>query len=156
MRVVYSIITILIISTFALTGCKSSKVVSGEEQEMQNERATSLRDEIVGEWRLIAYDGGNDDISGREKEDFENYMEDLTVVFKLNLFADGTYFRNMPGFSDNGKWRLINGETGLELFSNQSEYNTTFDIKEYNNPRLTISVMKNGDQQIFFLERAEN
>ena len=95
-------------------------------------------------------------MSGAEKEDFENYMEDLTVVFKLNLFADGTYFRNMPGYSDDGKWRLINGETGLELFSNKSEYSSAFDIKEYNNPRLTISMMKNGDQQLFLLVRAEN
>lgn len=123
---------------------------------MQKEQVTTLRDEIVGEWRLIAFDGGNDNISGREKEDFEDYMEDLRVVFKLNLFADGTYFRNMPGFSDEGKWRLINGETGLVIFSNQSEYSTTFDIKDYNNPRLTISEMKNGDQRIFFLRRAEN
>ena len=156
MRVVYGFFIILIVSTIIFTGCKSSKVISGEEQEIQNQQATSLRDEIVGEWRLLAFDGGNDEMSGAEKEDFENFMEDLTVVFKLNLFADGTYFRNMPGYSDDGKWRLINGETGLELFSNKSEYSSTFDIKEYNNPRLTISMMKNGDQQLFLLVRAEN
>lgn len=156
MKIKYVASALMIIGVAVFfSGCKSTKEITGEQEETVSRRMT-LQEEIAGEWRLSGIEEEGVFSSDEEKQDYESYMEALTISFKLDLFSDGTYFRNMLDYSDRGRWRLISGDTELELFSNSPEYRMTYTIKDYNNPRLVLIKTEDGDRTELFLKRAGN
>lgn len=149
----YLIVIVLCSFLLVFPSCKTSLESTAVEQEEEVVSVT-LRDELVGEWRLVGLDEEIGDITHEEKEAYSEYMDLLSDVFLLTLFSDGTYQKNLPSGNENGRWRLIDGDSGLSLITADG-VDQQYHIREYSNPLLRLVETKDGDKRVFHLRRVE-
>ena len=151
----FKLLIAIVLCSFVLgfPSCKSSNESTTDQQEKEVVVAT-FREELVGEWRLVGLDEQIGDMTSAEKQVYSEYMESLNDVFLLTLFSDGAYQKNLPEGNEQGRWRLVNGDSGLSLFS-EAGVEQQFEIREYSNPLLRLVETKEGDKTVFHLRRAD-
>lgn len=146
-----SVLTITFLAIMMLSGCKTQQMIVDEEDAY--EAPAGIKETITGEWLLSGINEDTQSLSGTDKEAYEVYLETMVSKFSLTFFPDGTYSRVMANYNDRGTWRLVNGETGIELYSDNNEYNTAYDIEDYNEPRLTLITEQDGAKKKYYLKR---
>ena len=145
------VLTIIFLTIMMLSGCKTQQEVAEEVAEYK--APAGIKETITGEWLLSGIDEETESLSGTDKEAYEEYLDTMLSLFSLTFFPDGAYSRVMANYKDRGTWRLVNGDTGIELYSDNNEYNTAYDIEDYNEPRLTLITAQDGVKKKFYLKR---
>ncbi|HPE87539.1 MAG: hypothetical protein PHU97_00615 [Bacteroidales bacterium] len=152
-RITY-ILVALVGFSLMVASCKTVSETAAEQPEKKSE-ATTLRDEISGLWKLSGIEEPTQHLSAQEKESYESYLEEILLVYKLELYGDGTYTRVALEFRDRGKWRLVDGDTVIELYSEQPEHSASYYIVTYENPHLVLDEEQNGEKKKYYLQRAD-
>lgn len=149
-------LTILMLSVifFSFTGCKTTQQQSVEAEEEQQMEVLTFRDEIVGDWKLLGLDEEIGEISSEEKEAYAENLDLLTEVYLLSIYGDGTYRKRIINGEETGRWRIVDGETGIELYPENGREEQYY-IKEYSNPLLRLEETKEGEKRVFHLRRSE-
>lgn len=148
----YLIVIVLCSFGLGFPSCKSSLETTADQQEKEVV-VVSFREELVGEWHLVGLDEEVGDMTSAEKQVYSDYMDSLNDVFLLTLFSDGAYQKNLPQGDENGRWRLVDGESGLSLFS-EDGVEQQFEIREYSNPLLRLVETREGNKRVLHLRRA--
>ena len=148
----YLIVIVLCSFILGFPSCKSRLESTTNQQEKEDD-VVSFREELVGEWRIVGLDESIGEMTPAEKQAYSEYMESFNDVFLLILFSDGSYQKNLPQGNENGRWRLVDGDSGLNLFS-EDGVDQQYEIREYSNPLLRLVETKDGDKKVFHLRRA--
>lgn len=148
-------LTFITLSVFIImfSGCKTTQqqVESQDEQPMA---VTSIRDEIIGDWMLLGIDEDLGDIAPEEKEAYAENMDVLTQVYLLSIYGDGSYRKKIINDEETGRWRIVDGDTGLDLYP-ENGIEQHYMIREYDNPLLRLVETKEGEKRVFHLRRAD-
>ncbi|WP_314762105.1 hypothetical protein [Capnocytophaga sputigena] len=118
-------LTLLLLAFLALVGCRTRKVATTEQRQVQKEHFIHYKDSS----QLFAYEGRKTDLSYQSDQSFELELESLTD--SVGNPHELIYTRIRDG--DNEVIRVLNGKVKLRATSTHSKSLQQADSTLYNN-----------------------
>ncbi len=135
-------LTLLLLAFLALVGCRTRKVATTEQRQVQKEHFIHYKDSS----QLFAYEGRKTDLSYQSDQSFELELETLTD--SVGKPRELIYTRIRDG--DNEVIRVLNGKVKLRATSTHSKSLQQADSTLYNNSytRTKAEVQKHAYTQV--------
>ena len=118
-------LTLLLLAFLALVGCRTRKVITTEQRQVQKERIIKYKDST----QLFAYNSHSSQFSHSSQENYELELESLTD--SVGNPRELIYTRIRDG--DNEVIRVLNGKVKLRTTSTHSKSLKQADSTLYNN-----------------------
>ena len=118
-------LTLLLLAFLALVGCRTRKVITTEQRQVQKERIIKYKDST----QLFAYNSHSSQFSHSSQENYELELETLTD--SVGKPRELIYTRIRDG--DNEVIRVLNGKVKLRATSTHSKSLQQADSTLYNN-----------------------
>nr|DAT23171.1 MAG TPA: Protein involved in gliding motility 9 Secretion System Type.5A [Bacteriophage sp.]DAT98761.1 MAG TPA: Protein involved in gliding motility 9 Secretion System Type.5A [Caudoviricetes sp.]DAX96385.1 MAG TPA: Protein involved in gliding motility 9 Secretion System Type.5A [Caudoviricetes sp.] len=135
-------LTLLLLAFLALVGCRTRKVITTEQRQVQKERIIKYKDST----QLFAYNSHSSQFSHSSQENYELELETLTD--SVGKPRELIYTRIRDG--DNEVIRVLNGKVKLRATSTHSKSLQQADSTLYNNSytRTKAEVQKHAYTQV--------
>ena len=135
-------LTLLVLAFLALVGCRTRKVITTEQRQVQKERIIKYKDST----QLFAYNSHSSQFSHSSQENYELELETLTD--SVGKPRELIYTRIRDG--DNEVIRVLNGKVKLRATSTHSKSLQQADSTLYNNSytRTKAEVQKHAYTQV--------
>ena len=135
-------LTLLLLAFLALVGCRTRKVITTEQRQVQKERIIKYKDST----QLVAYNSHSSKFSHSSQENYELELETLTD--SVGKPRELIYTRMRDG--DNEVIRVLNGKVKLRATSTHSKSLQQADSTLYNNSytRTKAEVQKHAYTQV--------
>ena len=135
-------LTLLLLAFLALVGCRTRKVITTEQRQVQKERIIKYKDST----QLFAYNSHSSQFSHSCQENYELELETLTD--SVGKPRELIYTRIRDG--DNEVIRVLNGKVKLRATSTHSKSLQQADSTLYNNSytRTKAEVQKHAYTQV--------
>ena len=123
-------LTLLLLAFLALVGCRTRKVITTEQRQVQKERIIKYKDST----QLFAYNSHSSQFSHSSQENYELELETLTD--SVGKPRELIYTRIRDG--DNEVIRVLNGKVKLRATGTHSKSLQQADSALYNNSYIRI------------------
>ena len=135
-------LTLLLLAFLALVGCRTRKVITTEQRQVQKERIIKYKDST----QLFAYNSHSSQFSHSSQENYELELETLTD--SVGKPRELIYTRIRDG--DNEVIRVLNGKVKIKATSTHSKSLQQADSTLYNNSytRTKAEVQKHAYTQV--------
>ena len=142
-------LTLLLLAFLALVGCRTRKVTTTEQKQIQKERIIKYKDST----QLFAYNSHSSQFSHNSQENYELELETLTD--SVGNPRELIYTRIRDG--DNEVIRVLNGKVKLRATSTHSKslqqadstlYNNSYTRTKAEEQKLAYTQVKQVDKQV--------
>ena len=131
-------LTLLLLAFLALVGCRTRKVESHEQKQVQKEHFITYKDSS----QLFAYQSHKTDLSEQSDTSFELELETLTD--SVGNPRELVYYRIRDG--DNEVIRVLNGKVKIKSTNTHSKSHQQADSTLYNNSYTRIKTEAKTDK----------